>query len=189
MHQPQQHSFENDLLDALAPEIPEPEHFIADTIDKADWAARKAASIQAELTEKEAAAKRQIEKIQAWLDNERTKAADTASFFEQHALNYLLQVRQTELDSGTKEDKLTKTIKLPSGAQLRARQLRDKFNIEDEQAAITWAEQNNSPILVIKKTISKTEVARTVKTTGEIPDGITIEPGHIKISLALPEHD
>lgn len=184
----QHHSFDNDILDALTPDMPaEREAFTADTLDKADWAARKAAAIQADLAQKEQAAKLQIQRIQAWLDNERTKAADDANFFEGHAVNYLLQVRQSELDKGTKPDKLTKTIKLPGGAELRARQLPDKFNVDDENAAIKWAEANESPILVIKKTISKTEVARTVKTTGEMPDGITIEPGHIKISLSLPK--
>lgn len=198
----QHHSFDNDILDALTPDMPaEREAFTADTLDKADWCAQKAAAIYKTLAEKEAAAKRQIDKIRAWLDNERTKAADDASFFEGHATNYLLQVRQVELDKGIKPDKLTKTIKLTHGS-IQARQQPASLNVTDDAAAIQWAKNVNPAFIRVKEELNKNEIkthlaglrvtedGQWVTADGEIvdaPQGVELQPGHIKVSLNLPK--
>lgn len=186
-----QHDVERDLLDALQPDsfaADQPEAWQPRTIDEVDWCAQKAAEADAEFQQAVAAARRQQEKISAWLDDAKSRRDDRVSFFEMHAINYLQQVRQSELDKGVAESKLTKTIKLPGGAQLKARQLPDKFNVADEAAAIAWSRSNEAGHLVrVKESISKTDLARHVKATGELPNGVELEPGEVKLSLTLIE--
>ena len=182
---------ERDLLDALQPDEytpDQPESWQPNTIDEVDWAAQKAAQADAEYQQAVAAAKRQMDKIQAWLADAKSKRDDRVGFFEMHAVNYLQRVRQDELERGVKPEKLTKSIKLSSGGRVQSRQLQDTFNVEDEAAAIEWARANDAEqLLNIKTSIAKRELAKFVKTEGALPDGVTVEPGEIKMSLSLPE--
>jgi len=180
---PNMSDMERDLLDVLQPDTYEAaEAWQPTTIDEVDWCAQKAAEADREYREAVAAANRQREKIDAWLADAKTKRDDRVNFFEMHAVGFLQRHRQAELDRGVKPEKLTKTLKLASGS-VQARQGWDTFNVTDEAAAIKWAEANDSPVLVVKRSVSKTEIARHVKATGEMPDGVEIVPGEVKLSL------
>lgn len=181
-----------DLIDALQPDsftTEQPEQWQPNTIDEVDWCAQKAAQADQEFREAAAAAQRQIDKINAWLAEQKTRRDDRVAFFEGHAVQFLLRKRAEEAQAGVKPERLTKSIKLiGSGARIQSRQQPDKITFEDEEALITWAETNGAPHLVrVKKSIAKAELNKHVKETGELPEGVAVEPGEIVFTLKLPE--
>lgn len=183
---------DRDLLDALQPDSftgHSDQPWQPGTIDEVDWCAQKAAEADHEYRQAVAAAQRQQEKIQAWLADAKTRRDDRVGFFEMHAANYLARLRADELERGVKPDKLTKTLKLPSGGRVQARQQPEKVTVLDEEAALAWAEANAAQLVRVKKSLALAEVKKHIKDTGELPAGIELEPGGIKLSLSLPELD
>lgn len=187
---PNMSDVERDLLDALQPDTfkaGSSEPWQPGTLDEVDWCAQKAAEADAEYQAAVAAAQRQQEKIQAWLADAKTRRDDRVGFFEMHAANYLARLRADEAERGVKPEKLTKTLKLPSGGKVQARQQPEKVTVLDEEAALAWAEANAAQLVRVKKSLALAEVKKHIKGTGELPAGIELEPGDIKLSLSLPE--
>ena len=72
-----------------------------------------------------------------------------------------------------------KSIGLPSG-RIQLIQPKDAYIWEKEDTILEWAKKNLPGAVQIKETIKKPEIKEHVKKTGEIPDGLKIEPGSEK---------
>lgn len=112
--------------------------FRIDNKEMAIWALRKLAKIERSRNEARAAAKAEIERMQAWLADEEKKADQERGFFEFHLEDYHRRLFA--------ENPKEKTIKLPHGElQLRAQQ--PEFQ-KDEAVLLTWAKENRKEFVV-----------------------------------------
>lgn len=88
-----------------------------DNLDSLDWAFRKIASYRDDLSEQEALAKSQIEKITKWIEGERTKAERNISFFEYLITEYhssILTENPKKKSISTPNGKVQSTTRKPS---------------------------------------------------------------------------
>lgn len=176
-----------ELLDALQPPEATSEAWQPRTVDEVAWCAMKAQQAHAEYAEAAAAAERLIAQAQAWLADAQARRDERVAFFEGHAVAYLQRQRAAEAEAGTQPDRLTKTLKLPGGAQVRARQGRDRFEVTDEATVMSWAGDNAPDVVTVTRRVNRNELARHVRATGEIPPGVEVLPGEVQLSLALPQ--
>jgi len=163
--------------------------FKIETKEQANWAMRKIANIEKDRSETRLAAQSEIERVEAWLENEE-KRADQAREY----LDFLLEDYHRRL---LKENKKAKTIQLLHGVlQLRAQQ--PEFTKDDERL-LTWAKENRPELVVtppppepkldwagLKKIIKVVDGKAMDPSTGEIIPGITViersEKFNIKVS-------
>lgn len=152
--------------------------------EQAIWALRKITAVEKAREEARAAARAEIDRINAWLKEEE-KQADRA---REH-LDYLLEDYHRRVLAETGQ----KTIKLPHGElQIRARQpeyQRDEKHLKD------WARENRPEFLVpqepklnwtaLKKNLTVAGGQAVDKETGEVVPGITVieRPAGFKIKL------
>lgn len=170
----------NPSSEYLAATAPAPvEHFTVHDLGSADWAARKAAAIQRQIREYEAFAEAEVARIHAWLDTSTTGLQEDRDYFTGLLTAYHAQ----EFERNPK----AKSIKLPHGV-LVSRALPDKVEIVDEVTAIGAAKAAGYLSMVrVKEEISKTEVVKHLKQTGEVLPGVTVTPQPRRFSVELEE--
>lgn len=179
-----------DLDDQLA-EIGDPEAaessgmFTIDSLDKANWAVKKIAVHAAKVAEAEAFVQRERDRLTVWLDGERTKALESTSFLA----GLLRRYHEDRLA----EDPKAKTIHLPAG-DLTARKAPDRWDIDDEEFLVTWAEQAGWGDIVrrrdpevdrnaLKRTFHVTESGAVVAPDGEQVPGVSVTPGEVAFKV------
>jgi hypothetical protein len=146
------------------------------TDDEANWALRKIKQAKDALVKKEEFAKREIERIQTWLDAEKESAGKDVSFFETALYGYF-RALQAEGALGNK-----KSLKLPHGT-LQMRKKQAKLERDDNKLievarplglvkvkeSLDWAEFKKRLIIDGYKVIDKE--------SGEVLDAIrVVEP-------------
>jgi hypothetical protein len=145
------------------------------TKDQAAWALRKMSKIQAEVNENALAADIEIKRIMDWRISENAKLQGSLNFFEYLLMGYMQQERQA--------DPAVKTIKLPHGS-LKMRAQQPEFTY-DEEALLEWARKVMPSSIIVKESFPKQIAKDWLKTTGEIPDGITITDRPDKFSVEV----
>lgn len=168
------------LVDALTQEMPAPrETFRVTDLGSAIWCTLKLRHIRAQEAAIRTEAAAEIARIQAWVDRATKPLAEDAQYFESLLTAYHAQ----ELE----RDPHLKSIPLP-GVTLRSRALPDKVEVVDEAIAIAAAKAAGYLSMVrVKEEISKTEVVRHLKETGEVIPGITVTPQPRRFSVEWEE--
>lgn len=115
----------------------------------------------------EAHAQRQIERAQAWRDEELAKISPRITYHESGLIAYVQHT--TEAGKG-------KTIRLINGTLKRVAG-QNRVEERDINALKTWCEKNGHDFLRIKYEAKKPEIHKHIKTTGELPDGVELVPG------------
>ncbi len=164
---------EDDLQDFLDQEHQIEEGWKIRSIDEADWALGKVKQAQDAFNEKAEFAKRKIERIQQWLEDEKTSCEQTKSFFE-FKLEEFYRGLEAEGKLGNK-----KSYKLPNGT-LQMRKKAAKLERNDTQLleiarplglikvkeSLDWAEFKKRLIIDGYKVIDKE--------SGEVLDAIRV---------------
>lgn len=159
----------------------EKDQFVIDNDKKATWALKKIKHMKQKQKENEKLAQEEIEEIQkeiemvnAWLDDVNGALQKKIDFLENMLHNYALGLR--------KEDSSLKTYKLPFG-QLQFRKSRPMWKYDDKKL-LDFVKSNLKEVLKIEEKVDKRKlkkVARVVgnraviKDTGEIIEGVIIE--------------
>lgn len=141
----------------------------SETVESAENNSGISLSLALALTHKKRAIQKQYDTIRAWLEVERQKKDHREKFIdfilEQFMMNYFSETGN-------------KTLNLPNGFKLGLRKKPESVDVEDEQAAIQWALENErDEILKTEYSLRKKEIMSHVKATGELPPGIKINSG------------
>jgi phage host-nuclease inhibitor protein Gam len=167
----------SDLMEEFPKELPETpeqkERFQVKDKEQAEWCLRQISRLLREQEEIESTAKKEIEKITTWKNNQAESIQKSISFFEYLLTEYHQQV--------LKENPKAKTIKLPSG-NLEARNAQPEYK-RDKDAMLPWVEKNRPDYVVIKKDINWAGLKKILKyengtgidpDTGEVVPGLTV---------------
>lgn len=168
--------------------------FVVTTQEQANWPVRKLAQRRAD----NAARHREYEALRApldewmremrdiydakvapldeWIEDQDRELADAEAFFGGMATAYHRQL----LDQNPKAPR---TIKLPSGGRLEARDGRLSVVVTNEEAAIRWAKSRVGSLVRVKEEIDKQEVAKLLVAVRESVDPETgaITAAHFKL--------
>lgn len=148
-----------ELLAAMAARWGTADGFKPDTPEKAAWLTSRIQHHRAEAERIKLVLKREQER------HERAEAGLLAAF----GPDLEAFARQAIAAEGGKRQKAV----LPNGVALAFRKLPDALQIDDEAAALAWADANVPEAIQVKRTISKTALREWLADTGEIPAGCT----------------
>ena len=112
-------------------------------------------------------ATREIERAQRWRAEELRKVAPRIEYHESALTAYVQQA--TEPGKG-------KTIRLVNGTLKRVAG-RDRVEVSDECALEAWGAANDVRIMRVKVEPDKTAIAKHIRDTGELPDGVDVVTG------------
>lgn len=143
-----------------------PTPWVADTLEKAAWASRKAAAARRDIARLEAFRAAEKARVDRVVDTEAARCTRDAEFFEEHLADYLAR----EIAAGRK----TKSLELPGGTiKLTARQPRLDV---DSDAFLSWA-KDARPDLV--RTKLEPDKAALKKAAQLADDGVVVIDGEI----------
>ena len=167
----------NILQEIELEEINEIEAFTIDNLEKANWAFRKMAALNAKIAEKEELAAAEQERIRTWLESGTKSDRESIHFFEKLLTDYYITLRV--------EDPKAK-LTTPYG-KVTSRRLQPKWEFEEEKA-IEYFKQNHPEIVRVVTTTSfnKTDAKKLFNITAE---GIVVdENGEIvEFAKATPQ--
>lgn len=153
--------------------------FTIDDEQKANWALRKLRELEQEKKQNEEFARREKEKIDAWLEQENAKLDQQIAFFEGKLAVFADQIKQ--------ENPKFKSKRLPNGS-FGYRKEPDKLIVQDEEKLIASLEVGGRDDLIkvkklpdkrlMKKTLTVIDGGRVVDPeTGMIVEGVVVETG------------
>lgn len=151
----------DDFLESIGLDAPVEDGRIPRSPDldaKVDRALEKLAEIEREIAENGEVARRRIEMIESWREEENAKLTHRHEWISRR-----LQLIALGYDFGDK-----KSRKLPHGT-FGFRRSRDTVEVVDEELAVAWAERACPD--AVKKRVIKTPLIKWVKESGVIPDG------------------
>ena len=151
----------------IYPEHVEKEVFQVSDQQTAEWTVRKIAEHRKRQKEVDELLQAELFRLKQWAQKEMEKEENNIAYLE----SLLIPWAQEQ----------GKSISLPSG-RVRFRKVPDKF-IYDDQAVIAWAKQHLPEAVRIKEELEKNTIKAHVKATGELPDGLTIEPQEPKFEV------
>jgi phage host-nuclease inhibitor protein Gam len=164
-------------------EEPAREPFVVDDDSKADWAMRKLASIRRKQSENKAIFDRELQRVSEWLEKVNTALERDAEWFEANLRPYALLQRSEG----------RKSVVLPHGT-IKTTAGRPKFEIENEEQFIAWAETSAPELVRIKKEIDKKALGalnqdadKVISTQGEIVPAVKVVPAEVSISFVIAE--
>lgn len=174
------------------PELQETQRFIVNDEDKATWALRKLARIEAEDAAVNAQYDRETARLNDWFMSAREPLQRQREFF----LGLLREYHQQCLA----EDPSKKTIKLPAGT-LKSKAGQNRWTV-DADAFLEWFDndaeiQKEHPDLVrvkrdaalsaIKQILEPKDDRAVYPNTGEIVPGVSVEPGQRTFTVEVAE--
>lgn len=139
------------------------ERYKIDNLSSLDWAFRKLAANNAELSEKEAFAKAELEKITSWINAERAKTEHANGFFEHLVTEYHASVLA--------EDHKKKSLSTPNGKIQST--TRKPAIVKPEKDSlpqlVEYAEQNEfADFVEVKKELKWTEFKKELTLTDDL---------------------
>ncbi len=177
------------FTDIPLPESPEERaRFEVTDLEKAAWAMRKLAHIRSKQGEVQALADKEIIRLQAWADEQKSRMDGDAQFFE----GLLTAYHRRTLAADPKH---AKTIKLPHG-ELTSRAQPDKWEINADALLPQLKAIGRLDLIRIKEEPMRDEIKAAFKVdngrvidlaTGEVLEGVTVAPGGIKFSIEVVE--
>lgn len=161
--------------DVTREDPPSVQRFIIDDEDKANWALRKLARLEADRAAAEEQARLERERIAVWLESQTAKLDREASFFK----GLLEQFHRNQLNV----DPAKKTIQLPAGT-LKARKAPDKVEVLD--GFITWATMNDrKDLLRVKVDPDKAAIKDALLKDGEVLEHVVRITGEVRYSVEV----
>lgn len=151
-------------------------------LQEAEWACRKLAKLTGDRDAILRAGHAQIESVKAWMAGETTRLARDIDYFT----NLLIAWHQERLSEAYEEaggdwSKVRgKTRRLPSGV-VSARQSPPSVDVDDE----VFLPAAPGELVRVKREPDKTAILAHVKTTGEVPAGVTFREGDVTFKVTV----
>jgi hypothetical protein len=161
-----------DLILFPEPEASGKEPFKVNTLDKANWTARKILQAEERIQRRMAIATEYKNRIDEWLA--RSNKGDTES------VEFLTQLLRPFVEEQV-ADQRSKTVRL-LGANASLRKNPEKINITNPEMALTFCELNHPEAVIVKKELSKTELRKLFE-KGELVPGVFLDGGSTNLYL------
>ena len=163
--------------------------FAINNDDEALWAMRRLAQAQRRIDVVKAQAQVELDRINAWIEQNTVANGQTVEYFERILGDYLMRVRENDADG-------RKSLDFPDG-KVTSRVVSPKVEVTDLDAFLTWAEANGhgdwvrtkreANLAVIKQGVDYAEGAVLDPTTGVAIDGLAPVEGGISTSVKVSE--
>lgn len=172
-----------DALDTFGTEAKTAE-FAVDTLERAIWAGRRLAKVDADMQKLRDTAQLEMDRIHNWLMDALAPL--------QHDVEYFTALLEGFHRRVLADDPKQKTIKLPD-AELVARKQPDAWTFDDE-AFIPWASFKQPDLVRVKHEIDKaaakklltvTDSGSVVDAAGQLVDGASVTQGEVKYSVKV----
>jgi len=128
---------------------------------------------QRELDAIQARAAREIAAVKAWASDEEAKIERRTSWLYQMLQSFMWSVS-------------AKSIKFPAGTLKRTKG-RERVTVADESAFI--ASYRDTEMVRVKEEVAKSAIAKHIKATGEVPEGVEMERADDVFSIKLEERN
>lgn len=166
--------------------------FTIDSLDKAEWAARKIARARRRLAEAEDLANAERTRIDQWLGDQQARCDQDCGFFEE----LLARFHRDRLA----DDPKARTIRLPS-ADLVARKRPDSIVVDESDehvdATFAWCEANLPSAVVVRRSFDKNVLKRALfpsvdgevgvvqarTSDGELVPGVAFKVGEVSFTV------
>ena len=155
--------------------------------DEALWAMRRLAQAQRRIDAVKAQAQVEIDRINAWVDNNTIDNKATVGYFDRILGDYLMTVRENEADG-------RKSLDFPDGT-VSSRSTQPKVAVDDLEAFLTWADANGhsewvrikreADIATIKKVVDLSDSGVVDPATGLVIEGLSFVEGGVSTSVKV----
>lgn len=159
--------------------------FVVDDENKANWALRKIRQMKDRIDNNNALAQAEIDKIEHWNNEVNKQAQESIDYFTSLLTSYALNKKA--------EDPKFKSLKLPNG-RIGFRKSQPKWVYDNDKVIETLEKANLSDFIRVTKAPSKADIKKAFEIvgdkvvnpdTGEVIEGIEIEPQDDKFNLAV----
>lgn len=163
------------------------ESFKIDDEQKANWALRKIKQHQEQIKENNALAQAEIDKIEAWNQQENDKAQQSIDYFQGLLAKYAMDKRE--------QDPKFKSLKLPNG-NIGFRKKPKKWNYQDDILLETLKQNQLTDFIRVKEQPDKSQIKKAFEVvgdkvinpeTGEVLEGITVEDQEEDFSVKVSD--
>jgi len=161
--------------------------FAINNDDEALWAMRRLAVAQRRIDEVKRLAQIELDRINLWVSDKSRSSEHEIEYFERVLGDYLLRVRDNELDGRKKLD-------FPDGT-ISSRVSPPKVSVEDAEAFLAWAEANGhdewvrvkreADVATIKKVVDFSGDSVIDPVTGEVVAGLSHVEGGVTVSVKV----
>jgi hypothetical protein len=163
------------------PRTPAKEPFTVDSLDKANWTARKIIQAEERIQKRLAMAEEYKSRIDVWLNH--ANKADTES------VEFLSSLLRPFVENEVKAQR-SKTVRL-LGVNASLRKLPEKIELTNPEMALNFCELHHPEALIIKKDLSRAELKKLFQ-QGELIPGVLLSGGATNLYLRptdeLPPH-
>lgn len=163
--------------------LEESQGFTVDDPSKASWALGKLKELRKLTEQNKQLADEQIKRTQEWLDHENEHAKESIDYFESLLNEYIF---------AEKENDPKWKLSTPNG-KLSTRKVPAKWNYNDDQAVekLKGTDYVKTKYSINKAQLKKDAIVKDGKVilpeTGEIVDGVVVEPAREKAVIKLSE--
>ena len=154
------------------PPTPAKEPFAVDTLDKANWAARKIIQAEERIQKRMAMAEEYKTRIEEWLAQANKEDAESVEF--------LSSLLRPFVENEVKAQR-SKTIRL-LGVNASLRKLPEKIELTNPEMAMNFCELHHPEALIVKKELSKAELKKLFQ-NGELIPGVLLSGGATNLYL------
>ena len=161
--------------------------FAINNDDEALWAMRRLAVAQRRIDEVKRLAQLELDRINLWVSDKSRSSEHEIEYFERVLGEYLIRVRDNELDGRKKLD-------FPDGT-ISSRVSPPKVSVEDAEAFLAWAEANGhdewvrvkreADVATIKKVVDFSGDSVIDPVTGEVVAGLSHVEGGVTVSVKV----
>jgi len=161
--------------------------FAINNDDEALWAMRRLAVAQRRIDEVKRLAQLELDRINLWVSDKSRSSEHEIEYFERVLGEYLIRVRDNELDGRKKLDFTDGTIS--------SRVSPPKVSVEDAEAFLAWAEANGhdewvrvkreADVATIKKVVDFSGDSVIDPVTGEVVAGLSHVEGGVTVSVKV----
>lgn len=153
----------------------------------ANWALRKIKQHQEQIKENNALAQAEIDKIEAWNQQENDKAQQSIDYFQGLLAKYAMDKRE--------QDPKFKSLKLPNG-NIGFRKKPKKWNYQDDVLLETLKQNQLTDFIRVKEQPDKSQIKKAFEVvgdkvinpeTGEVLEGITVEDQEEDFSVKVSD--
>lgn len=162
---------EKAFFESIGANMPEGEQ-LSDVDARIDWLLEQIAERQDQIEHVKAVARRRIDMIRSWQEDETAKVGREIEWLEgQIRLNAPKTVDDLQALYGTRK----KSISLPSGT-VGFRSSADTVEVEDEEKALAWAETACPDAIKVKRSVLKTPIKALLAEGGVLTTGEKCDP-------------
>jgi phage host-nuclease inhibitor protein Gam len=162
-------------------------NFAVNNDDEALWAIRRLAVAQRRIDEVKRLAQIELDRINLWVSDKSRSSEHEIEYFERVLGEYLIRVRDNELDGRKKLD-------FPDGS-ISSRVSPPKVSVEDAEAFLAWADANGheewvrvkreADVATIKKVVDFSGDSVIDPVTGEVIAGLSHVEGGVTVSVKV----